>query len=335
VTRRAIVLVAAAVIIVLVGAYGITELVGYRARLDGPSEVATAQADPAQTAQGATVLFRNTAAGEGYGQVATVPMDDPAGTRTLLPVPCDRVDATGTASLCLTVDRGVLTTFTATLYDDAWQRQASWPLPGVPSRTRFSPDGRYVAFSAFITGESYASVDFSISTRIIRLEDGAAADLEEFAFTVNGDEVTNADRNFWGVSFTADDNVFYATAASAGRTWLVRGDVARRTLTAIRDNAECPSVSPDGARVAYKTRLAGADGWAVAVLDLASGVETVLPEKRNVDDQVEWLDDETLLFGLPVPDTPGDSSIWSIAADGRTPADLLIEHAWSPAVIRP
>jgi hypothetical protein len=336
VTPRVVVFLAAVLIALLVGAYVTVELVSYSTRQTAPSEVDTTQLGPRGNGMdGATVMFRNTAAGEGYGHVATVALDDPDGIRTVLPVSCDRVDATGTARLCLTVDRGVLTTFTAALYDADWQRLAVWPLPGVPSRTRFSPDEKYVAFSAFITGESYATVDFSISTRIVPVHGGSAVDLEEFAFTVNGDEVTSADRNFWGVTFTADSNVFYATAASGGRTWLVRGDIAGRTVAAIRNNVECPALSPDGSRVAFKSREPGADGWTVAVLDLASGKVTVLPEERSVDDQVEWLDDGTVLYGLPDPGRPGDSGIWAVASDGSSPPELLIEHAWSPAVVRP
>ena len=154
---------------------------------------------------------------------------------------------------------------------------------------------------------------------------------------MDGKPVLGADRNFWGVTFVPDDTTFYATAASGGRTWLVKGDLATRSLVAVRDNAECPSLSPDGSRVAFKTRPEGtADGfWAIAVLDLATGVQAVLPETRSVDDQVEWLDDSTLLYGLPRQGTPGDSDVWSISASGQQPAVLAIEHAWSPAVVRP
>jgi hypothetical protein len=60
-----------------------------------------------------------------------------------------------------------------------------------------------------------------------------------------------------------------------------------------------------------------------------------LPEERSVDDQVEWLDDGTVLYGLPDPGRPGDSGIWAVASDGSSPPELLIEHAWSPAVVRP
>ena len=334
--RRTLVVVATILIVAVVGVYGTVQFLDYRARLAAPSEVDTV-VGAAPAGEGGTVMFRNTASGTGYGHVATVPVDDRGGSRAVVPLTCDRIDATSTERVCLSIDRGVVTTFTATLYDIDGVEQSRWPLPGVPSRTRFSPDGRLVAFSAFITGESYATVGFSIATRIESVDgDEVSADLEEFAFGVGGEPVTSADRNFWGVSFTADSNVFYATAASAGRTWLVRGDVAQRTLTAVRENAECPSLSPDDTRVAYKSRLDGAAAghWAVAVLDLTTGVQTVLPEKRSVDDQVEWLDDSTVLYGLPRENAPGDSDIWMLPADGTGTPALAIEHAWSPAVQR-
>jgi hypothetical protein len=339
VTVRQRVVVATAAVLLLGGAvvFGTTQYIAFRAAQDAPSSLDTADVD--STGDSPRILFRNTAPGTGYGYVAAVPLGDPAGPRAVSPVACDRVDAVARNQMCLTIDRGVVTTFTATLFDADWQRVQSWPLPGVPSRTRFSEDGRYVAFSAFITGESYATVGFSISTRIAALADVDVAaepiDLEDFSLTVAGQAVTSVDRNFWGVTFAPDDNTFYATAASNGQTWLVRGDLAARTLVAIRGNAECPFLSPDGTRIAYKTRPADtpAGDWSIAVLDLRTNVETVLPGSRSVDDQVEWLDDSTLLYGLPRTDSPGDSDIWSVTADGRSEPRLFIEHAWSPAVV--
>jgi hypothetical protein len=329
--------VAAGAVLLLGGAaaFGAAQFVAYRVGQDTPSPVQTTGVDV--SASTPRLVFRNTAPGTGYGFVAAVPLADPAGARSLGPEACDRIDSAPTANLCLTIDRGVVTTFTATLSDDSWNPLRSWPLPGVPSRTRFSPDGSKVAFSAFITGESYATVGFSIATVIWSSSSGDAVNLEDFALSVNGQAVTNADRNFWGVTFGADSNTFYATAASGGQTWLVRGDVTDRTLIAVRGNAECPSLSPDGTRIAYKTRPAGAPAghWAVAVLDLAMGQEIVLPGKRSVDDQVEWLDDSTVLYALPRTDAVGDSDVWAVDSDGRTEPVRLVEHAWSPAVVRP
>jgi hypothetical protein len=60
----------------------------------------------------------------------------------------------------------------------------------------------------------------------------------------------------------------------------------------------------------------------------------VLPLTGNADDQAEWLDDSTLLFGLPSADAPGDFAVYSAPADGSAAESLLIEHASSPSVVR-
>ena len=143
-----------------------------------------------------------------------------------------------------------------------------------------------------MTGHTYMQVGFSTAT-VIRGSDGKSyGNLEKFRLVVDGRTITASDRNIWGVTFAEDDDTFYATAASGGKTWLVRGDLSARTLTSVHQNAECPSLSPDGSLVAYKKRVpVGGKHWSLAVLDLASGRETVLGETSSVDDQVEWLDD--------------------------------------------
>lgn len=315
--------------------YGILAWAEHRDRASAPSEAQSVTSDVRPT--GPRVVFRNTASGEGYGLVASVPLADPSAVRTVTALACDRVYATGAVQSCLHTDRGVVTTFNATLMDASGRELDSWGLAGVPSRTRVSPNSHLVAVTSFVTGESYATVGFATMTTI-SAADGSmdSGNLEDFALLVDGVQVTAADRNIWGVTFSADDNVFFATAASAGSTWLVRGDLAARTLTAIRDTAECPSLSPDGTRIAYKKDVStgGTPSWSIAVLDFATGTETILPEKRNVDDQVDWLDDDTLLYGLVRADEVGDSDIWSVSADGTTEPVLFIAHAWSPSIVR-
>ena len=315
--------------------YGITEIAAYRARLDTPSQVCTTNSSSNST-NAPRVVFRNTAAGAGYGLVAQVPLDTPEGTRAVSTLPCDRVYETTSRTMCLRIDRGIVTSFSATLLDHAGNTLRTWGLPGIPSRTRISPDSRLVAFTAFVTGAAYATVGFSTATEIASVDGHNHADLETFALTVDGKPLTATDRNFWGVTFTQDDNVFYATAASGGNTWLVRGDLAARTLAAIRRTAECSSVSPDGSHIAYKKNVSttATAYWSIAVLDLRTGEESMLPEKHNVDDQVEWLDDSTILYGLPRTEQPGDSDVWSIVSSGSGAPRLFIEHAWSPSVVR-
>ena len=336
-TSRARVWLLAGLTVVLLGgaiAYAVVAFVDDQSRANAPSQVQTVGSTT--TPVGPRIVFRNTASGAGYGLVASVPLSDPSAARTVTARACDRVYATNDYQMCLHVDRGVVTTFNATLFDPAWKAVRSWPLPGIPSRTRMSADSKLVAQTSFITGSSYGAVGFSTQTTISSTDGTDYGNIENFRFIVGGQAITASDRNFWGVTFGQDDNAFYATGASGGHTWLVRGDLAARTLTAIHETAECPSLSPDGTRVAYKKNVSttGTPYWTLAVLDLASGKETVLPIKDNVDDQALWLDDSTLLFGLANPKVVGDSDIWSVAIDGATAPKLFLTHAWSPSVIR-
>lgn len=283
------------------------------------------------------IVFRHTGIDRAYGRVAMVPLDDPRGARALTDVECDRVAAWDGGASCLVTEPGVVTRFRAHELGPDWTVQGSRPLPGIPSRTRTSPDGSLVATTSFVTGHSYMSSGFSTATEVHQAGDGTSwGNLERFELAIEGRRVQPADRNVWGVTFV-DDTTFFATVASGGRTWLVQGDLADRTLTTVTEDAECPAVSPDRTRVAFKVDVEAGDAkvWGLAVLDLATGERTVLERgPRGVDDQVEWLDDDTLLYGLPREDEPGVTDVWSVDASAAAEPELLIEQAWSPTVVR-
>ena len=282
------------------------------------------------------LVFRSADSDAGtYGRVAVVPLDEPAAAPVFTEVSCDRVDAVGSRMLCVRPRAGGFTGFEAEVLGADGSVVESWPLPGVPSRARLSPDGSMAATTAFVTGHSYAGAAFSTATEIREVGGPRHGNLESFTLRVDGEVLRAPDVNFWGVTFAGDGRTFFATAASGGRTWLVRGDLRARTLTAVRENAECPSLSPDGTRVAYKRRVDDSTRpWEAAVLDLGSGRETVLPQTRGLDDQLAWLDEDTLLYGLARTDSPGASDVWSVAADGESAPKVLIADAWSPAVVR-
>ena len=82
------------------------------------------------------------------------------------------------------------------------------------------------------------------------------ADLEQF-HTSRDEEKSSPDFNFWGVTFSRDSNTFYASLWSAKKTYLVRGDISARAMTVLRENVECPSISPDNRRIAFKKRVGG------------------------------------------------------------------------------
>lgn len=296
------------------------------------------------------LLYRSTAPGDSYGSVmlaslaaASEPPDSAAPSARRTPLRCERVHFAAGRGLCLQAKRGVLTTYTARLFNAAFETTGSYALAGPPSRARVSPDGRLAAMTVFVAGHGYSSGDFTTRTSVIDAHTGRPLvdDLESFAVTKDGMPFKESNFNFWGVTFARDAQRFYATLGSGQRRWLVEGDLAARRMRVIHEAVECPSLSPDNRRIAFKRRIAGEAGgrivWQLQVLDLASGQETALRrETRNVDDQVEWLDDAHLAYALP--DDPAQagaaSSTWSLAADGSADPQRLWPYAFSPTVLR-
>jgi Tol biopolymer transport system component len=180
-----------------------------------------------------------------------------------------------------------------------------------------------------VSGDSYVGADFTTRAAIFDTQTGAYTKNLE-TYDVVG--VRKApDINIWGVTF-ADDDRFYATLATGGKTHLVEGSVSARRLKVLRDNVECPSLSPDGTRLVFKKRvrpLASGRPWQLRVLDLRTMTDSPVAERRSIDDQVAWLSDGTLLYAVA---RQGGSDLWSVPADGSGTPELKIRDAVSPAV---
>ncbi|MGH2942961.1 MAG: TolB-like translocation protein, partial [Solirubrobacteraceae bacterium] len=200
----------------------------------------------------------------------------------------------------------------------------------IPSRARVSPDGRLGSVTLFVTGHSYADLaGFSTATTLIDLRRGTKiANLEDFTVTRDGAAIAAPDVNYWGVTFARGDDRFYATLATGGKLYLVEGSIRARTMKTIHPGVECPSLSPDETRIAYKKRVgAGGKRWRLYVLDLRTMRETALAETRSVDDQPEWLDDDHVLYGL-------DETIMQMPADGSGRPARYAPRGESPTVVR-
>jgi hypothetical protein len=242
---------------------------------------------------------------------------------------CDRVYAVASAGICVARSRSLTGAYEAQILGPDGKLRHKVGLEGVPSRARVSPDGRYGTTTTFVTGDSYAKPGaFSTRALIIDMKRGTAiTDLEKFTVSDHGRVVDAADVQYWGVTFAHDSDSFYATLATGGRTHLIKGSISERTATVIRDNVECPSLSPDGTRIGYKKLIDDKGRWRLHVLDLASGADVALAETRSVDDQLEWRDDKHLLYQF------GDD-VWTVPADGSGAPTVYIKHAGSPAVVR-
>jgi hypothetical protein len=241
---------------------------------------------------------------------------------------CLRFYEAGGSGLCLTVARSGVD-FRAKILDRAGRVRHTLTLNGVPSRARVAPNGRIGAMTTFVTGDSYASPGrFSTRTTILDLTKGKPlVDLEKFAVTKDGEPIRSQDFNFWGVSFARDSDEFYATLATGGHHYLVHGRVSTRGVEVLRDNVECPSLSPDGTRIAYKRRDGKPWHWRLHVLDLRTGSDVATAERRPIDDQAEWLDNARLLYGIGV-------DVFVVPGDGSGAAQRFLAHAASPSTQR-
>jgi hypothetical protein len=278
------------------------------------------------------IVFRSMAWGPHRDELTTVPADAPNGPRTASGVKCLRFHAAGGTGICLQAERGAVTdSYRAIVLDAGLHEVRHVDLAGIPTRARVSPSGRMVAWTVFVGGDSYAGTNFSTRTSILDTRTGELqSTLEDYAVDRDGKRVRAADVNFWGVTF-ADDRHFYATMATGGHTYLIHGDVTTKTAVTLRTNVECPSLSPDGTRIAFKKRVAGASPdapWRLYVLDLATMREHPVAEHRDVDDQAVWSDDSTLVYSMP-----GDygSDLYTVPADGSGAPRLLTASALAPA----
>jgi hypothetical protein len=281
------------------------------------------------------ILFRSTVPDDTFGKVAFVPVEHPDGPWSVTNISCDRVYFQRGRGVCEAIEGSFIPPYVFFMFDERLTIGVKRPLAGVPSRARISPDGRRAALTVFQSGHSYAEGGFSTATTIHDAATGQAiANLESFTVRRDGKPFSAVDFNFWGVTFADDGNRFYATLRTANVNYLVEGDADRQEATVIYTGVECPSLSPDNRRIAFKKRVIGNDTvfWQVAVLPLDTLRETVLDaESRSVDDQVDWLDDQHIVYHLP---KTGGADIWALRVDGAEPPRILVEGGYSPSIIR-
>jgi len=238
---------------------------------------------------------------------------------------CERVYYAAGHGICMGVaPSGV--DYTAKVFNRELESEETIPLSGLPSRARVSEDGRYGAMTVFVSGDAYleSSTAFSTRTYVVDMHTGkVATQLEQFDVTKDGKPFDAVDFNFWGMTFDpTDSNRFYATLGTGDHHYLVEGDIAKREMTVLRDGVECPSLSPDGKQIAYKSRI-GNNRWRLRVLDVATLADHPVAEERSIDDQVEWLDDNTLAYS-------DGKNVYTVPADGSGEPGLLVKDATSP-----
>ena len=283
-------------------------------------------------------FIRHTGLDASYGIMSALRLTASGEDRRATPLRCDRLHFVHRRGVCLTTDR-FYTTHSIMVFNELFEPLYTLPLNGIPSRTRLSRDGHRAAVTVFVSGHSYAEAGFSTETSIIDTSTGERVvnNLEEFELLQGSTRIRASDLNYWGVTFGQESDHFYATVGTGGSVYLVEGRVSDRRISVLREGVECPALSPDETRIAFKKRMpTGTDFvWRLHVLDLGSSVETPLAEVRHVDDQVEWLNDHEILYAMPDESAPTArvTDIWTVPADGSGNPELLLKEAFSPAVL--
>lgn len=270
------------------------------------------------------------------GKVTLSALDAVDGPRTTINLRCEKIYFAADKGICLSREiRGFSARTVATLVDANFQPLSSVRTDGIPTRARISPDGRYAAFTVFVSGHSYADAQMSTATLLLDAAAGASlGNLEEFKVLQDGNVIKSLDFNYWGVTFQHDSNFFYATLRTSGVNYLVHGDIKAKTVTVTYRGVECPSLSPDESRIAFK-KMISRGNWRLTVLNLTTFEEIPLAETRSVDDQAEWLDNDHVLYTRLEPAAPPPGmSIMVVSADGSGQAKLFAKGAASPAVVR-
>ncbi len=275
------------------------------------------------------LAFVNRVAGDEYGLVGYIDRD---GVRHQTELECDRIDLNRSGGICLSLSSGLSGSARGLITDSALVPEKTFGLT-TPSRAAVSPDGAVTAWTGFTQGHSYLDEgEFATLTQVISVERERAADLERhFTTWDDGRTVQDIERNYWGVTFVDSDR-FYATLGIGDKTSIVEGQISKSRLDVVFEDASCPEVSPDGSTIVAKDTLD--ESMRLVAIDTATGERRRLGETRFVDDQVEWLDDDTILYALPNEDgtaaQPG-FDIWLLDIEPGAIPELLVPFASSPA----
>jgi hypothetical protein len=243
------------------------------------------------------------------------------------PLDCERVDFAGGKGVCMTIaERG--REGETTIFDSSLRPLERAPLAGMPLQARVSSDGRLGALTAVANAnvEPDDEVDGVASeTTIVDMRSGRElADLASLQISRAGKAFEPAEPRFASVTFAKGSDRFYATLRVDERSYLVEGSIARRTMRVLRDGIEAPSLSPDGRRIACKVQVG--DRWRLAVLDLETMRLRELAEHRQIEEQVEWLNDDALVYS-------NGFDVYTVAADGSGSPRLVLRDATSPVTL--
>jgi hypothetical protein len=282
------------------------------------------------------LVFVSRIPGDDYGTLGAMGAD---GTRRSYDLECARAYAAAGVLLCLESAGMFVPAGTATVrsvsdetFPEIWQRPS-----GLPSRARVTPDGSRLAFTGFVAGHSYLQIgEFSTET-IVGTPTTRGIRAEHLEVTSDEPRFRAIDGNWWGVSFEPGATSALLTYGTGPSIEIMRADLTTATVAPLGIEGGCPSVSPSGRYVVVKRPDPRIDAPLALILhDLETGEEQLLNEARFVDDQVEWLDDDTILYALPRDNELIQPvfDIWALDIGADATATMVVPYADSPAVYR-
>lgn len=284
------------------------------------------------------VLVVNRVPGDDYGRLAIRHTD---GSRTLLDRECMRVHVSGDHGVCLSENTGLVSSFETTFFEAAnIDVEIKSYASALPSRARISPDGTFSAVTAFASGSSYVDIGSETTTLVTideidsnRLLRGAS----QFEVLSSESRYDSFSVQYWGITFAEDEDEIYVTGFYDTAPEIMQGSLETMTIEPTGWIGSCPSLSPDGNTLVFK-EMRQDGSFELVMVDLQTNTKRKLGETRSVDDQVEWLDNDTILYALH-PEG-GDEAlqpefdIWMLnIAEGSEP-ELFLPNADSPAVAR-
>ncbi len=174
------------------------------------------------------------------------------------------------------------------------------------SQSAFSPDGRFLAFTAQNEGGDVLYLMELRSRKVIR------------RYTLRLEGIT-------GPTWSPDGKRLAVSGNSGGITDLYVLDVDGRNLRRLTNDPFGdlqPQWSPDGQTVAFATDRSGADTtrlrfsrWSIATVDVTTGTVTVLPGQRGLNTNPQWSPDgKSLAY---VSDRSGTANVFLWDADQR------------------
>jgi hypothetical protein len=267
-----------------------------------------------------------------FRKLVLVPLDTPHGAAYETSLSCDRATFAGSRGVCLVIEGHQAATPYAYVFNERFETIHKIQLVGVPTRVRLSPDGRLAAISVSEHTHEDPLLDFVARTILVDTATGMTRDMRHFRFTQEGRPIRVRDFGVWGVTFAADGNRFFATLELDSTKYLVQGNVSTASADVIRTGGECPALSPDNTQLVYKRRAKVDDDARLRVYDFGSGRDVeVGAERRSVVDQVEWLDNERIVYHVT---GSSGADVWSVKVDDSEAPKILRRYSYAPAIVR-